>query len=85
MAFSLSQTESGDTALAFTPAELDTLRGLINEIWGGIRRPWVSAGDLGFGDESFVFDDRTEDLRMISLTPRGADMLRTLAARLEAN
>jgi hypothetical protein len=84
MALTLSPTESGDTALAFAPEELDAVRAAITRLYGAIRRPWVTAGDLGFGDESFTFDDKTQDLRLISLTPKGADMLRVLAAELGA-
>lgn len=82
MAITLSQTPSGDTALAFAPEELDALRGAINDLYGAIRRPWVSTGDIAFADEPFVFDDKSLPLRMVSTTPKGAEMLKALAAKV---
>lgn len=85
MAFSLEDTADGAVALAFDPADLDVLRQLINDLYGGIRRPWVTGGaaaDLGFGTENFTLEDKSEPLRLVSLSPKGAEMLRTLGARL---
>lgn len=82
MAISLSQTPTGDAALAFAPEELDRVRGAIADLYGAIRAPWISKGDLGFGDESFVLDDKSAVLRLVSLSPKGAEMLKVLAEKL---
>lgn len=82
MAISLSDIDAGAVALAFDPADLDAIRAEINATHGGIRRPWVTAGDLGFGGETFLFEDQAEPLRLVSMSANGADMLRALAAKL---
>lgn len=84
MAIVLSQTPSGAAALAFEPDELDQLRDAITNLYGAIRLNHVTGGDLGFGNESFILEDRSTPLRLISMSPKGAEMLQALAAKVGA-
>jgi len=73
----------GGASLEFDEADLPAVRAAIAELFGPMRRKWFAlAAEVTFGGESFAFQNEWSDPCLISRSPRGAEMLATLAARL---
>jgi hypothetical protein len=70
---------SGMVSLEFKESERELVFSRIESLFGPIGRRWfAAAAKIKFGGEGFVFDDEYGDLCLISISKKGAEMLRRI-------